>query len=307
MSFKHFHLAGGRTFLMAALALGALLAGHAAALSAQNLLVNPNFDTGLSGWQATSVASWDRSLDAKQSPSSGSARGTFDASVVSGIYPVILQCVPLAAGRTYTMGGEIYIPSGNTATGSAFFIGVFFPTADCSGPPPPAYTTTPQVTTVGAWTFSALSFTAGTGGSVEFAAYIAPNVGGSFLANFDDLIFDITPNACVTNEETLCLQNSRFEVTATFDTGSGPSPAQMVQVGNSGYMYFFSADNIEALVKVIDGCSLNNEFWVFAAGLTNVKVVITVTDTETKATRTYTNPANTAFAPIQDTSAFSCP
>jgi hypothetical protein len=47
---------------------------------------------------------------------------------------------------------------------------------------------------------------------------------------------------------------------------------------------------------------------VFAGGPTDVNVVITVTDTQTGATKTYTNPQRTAFRPIQDTSAFaSCP
>ena len=42
--------------------------------------------------------------------------------------------------------------------------------------------------------------------------------------------------------------------------------------------------------------------------LSSVEYTLTVTDTQTGATRTYTNPQSTAFQPIQDTSAFpSCP
>jgi hypothetical protein len=59
---------------------------------------------------------------------------------------------------------------------------------------------------------------------------------------------------------------------------------------------------------VLDGCSLNSHYWVFAGGLTNVNAVITVTDTSNGTSKTYTNPANTEFKPIQDTSAFAtCP
>ncbi|MBV8203137.1 MAG: hypothetical protein JOZ15_21185, partial [Acidobacteria bacterium] len=54
-------------------------------------------------------------------------------------------------------------------------------------------------------------------------------------------------------------------------------------------------------------CALNQHFWVFAGGLTNVHVVIKVTDTQTGAVKTYTNPQNTAFQPLQDTSALPCP
>ena len=57
-----------------------------------------------------------------------------------------------------------------------------------------------------------------------------------------------------------------------------------------------------------DGCGLGGHYWFFAGGLTNVKVVITVTDTQTGATRTYNNPQGQAFLPLQDTAAFStCP
>ena len=47
--------------------------------------------------------------------------------------------------------------------------------------------------------------------------------------------------------------------------------------------------------------------WFFAAGLTNVEVTMTVTDTYSGISKTYTNPAGTPFAPIQDTGTFPCP
>jgi len=58
----------------------------------------------------------------------------------------------------------------------------------------------------------------------------------------------------------------------------------------------------------LNACGLNSKYWVFAGGLTNVNVVLTVRDTVTGTVKTYTNSINTAFQPIQDTSAFSsCP
>ena len=64
-----------------------------------------------------------------------------------------------------------------------------------------------------------------------------------------------------------------------------------------------------SLVKVLNGCGVNNHYWVFAGGLTNVRVVLTVEDTVAHVTHTnYVNPQGTAYAPIQDTSAFAtCP
>jgi hypothetical protein len=57
---------------------------------------------------------------------------------------------------------------------------------------------------------------------------------------------------------------------------------------------------------VLDGCGAGNHFWVFAGGLTDVHVVLTVTDTANGAVRFYQNPQSTPFAPLQDTSAFPC-
>lgn len=41
------------------------------------------------------------------------------------------------------------------------------------------------------------------------------------------------------------------------------------------------------------------------AGLTDVEVVVTVTDVATGETQAYVNPEGRAFPPIQDTSAFA--
>ncbi len=107
----------------------------------------------------------------------------------------------------------------------------------------------------------------------------------------------------------LCLQGSRFKVEATFQApGATIGSAQTVQLtSDSGYLWFFSSSNVEAIVKVIAGCALNQHFWVFAGGLTNVNTVIKVTDTQTGAVKTYTNPQKTPFQPIQDPGALPCP
>ena len=61
-------------------------------------------------------------------------------------------------------------------------------------------------------------------------------------------------------------------------------------------------------MKALDGCGINSRYLAFASGLTNVNVVMTVTDTQTGLVRTYTNPQGTPFCPVHDTSAFStCP
>ncbi|HEX2252994.1 MAG TPA: hypothetical protein VHQ65_06985 [Thermoanaerobaculia bacterium] len=109
----------------------------------------------------------------------------------------------------------------------------------------------------------------------------------------------------------LCLgAGGRFEVTVTWETPSGDSgvghPVPLTD--DSGSFWFFNPNNLEMIVKVLDGCPVNNRFWVFAGGLTNVEVVLTVVDTEAGVTKVYTNPVTTPFQPIQDTNAFAtCP
>ena len=115
---------------------------------------------------------------------------------------------------------------------------------------------------------------------------------------------------CVTDASTLCLGSGRFRVTADWKAGDG-STGHGRGVGltaNSGYFWFFDAANVEMVVKVLDGCEANQHEWVFAAGLTNVEVTTTVTDTFSGLTRTYSNTQGTPFAPVQDTTAFAgCP
>ncbi|MBV8203348.1 MAG: hypothetical protein JOZ15_22260 [Acidobacteria bacterium] len=306
---KHLWLAGVLARLAPALA-AALLAGRALPLPAQNLLINPDFVSNLSGWQVNGQTTWDGTRDAEgfPNPSEGSAREIFDDPSTSNNSAEISQCVPLTVGTTYHLGGKIYIPAGDTASGGAFFVLIPFPTSDCSGAPPPGpFALTPEVTAVNSWDDSSTTFANSFAKSGLFYAALAPQSGGRLQANFDDVV--VAPGAvtCTPDPHTLCLLGGRFRITVTFDTGGDPSDAQAVPVGDSGYFWFFNAANVEAFVKMIDGCGLGGHFWFFAAGLTNVHVVITVTDTQTGATQVYTNPANTAFQPVQDTSAFACP
>ncbi|MEO8430232.1 MAG: PPC domain-containing protein [Acidobacteriota bacterium] len=114
--------------------------------------------------------------------------------------------------------------------------------------------------------------------------------------------------ACVPNATSMCL-NSRFRVSANWQTTTASGAGTPIQLtSDTGYFWFFSSSNVEIVVKVLNGCGLNSRYWTFAGGLTNVLVNLTVTDTQTGAVRTYSNPQNQAFLPIQDTSSFStCP
>lgn len=117
-------------------------------------------------------------------------------------------------------------------------------------------------------------------------------------------------SACIPTATALCLSQGRFRVEANYQTPLGQTgAAQVVKLTDeTGYFWFFNASNVEAVVKILNGCSLNQRYWVFAGGLTDVFVTVTITDTETGLVKTYTNPLTTPFQPVQDTSAFAtCP
>jgi photosystem II stability/assembly factor-like uncharacterized protein len=117
------------------------------------------------------------------------------------------------------------------------------------------------------------------------------------------------PPACAPGPTALCLGGGRFKVEATWATAQTSGAGQAVSLTpDTGYFWFFAAGNLELVVKVLDGCALNGDYWVFAGGLTNVQVSLRVTDSQSGNVEIYTNPGGVAFPPIQDTGAFlTCP
>jgi hypothetical protein len=143
------------------------------------------------------------------------------------------------------------------------------------------------------------------------AAWSSQNVDGDGLAIIARR-FQTAPaaSACAADATTLCLEGGRFRLRAQYRTATGAQgSAQAVALTpDTGYFWFFAPTNVELLVKVLDGCAVNGQHWVFAGGLTNVEVTMTAYDTATGAVRTYVNPQGTALRPVQDTAAFaSCP
>lgn len=130
-----------------------------------------------------------------------------------------------------------------------------------------------------------------------------PLKGGVPVADWTPLqAFPALP-PCVPGPTVLCLNAGRFRVEAAWKTGTGWTGAgQAVPLTpDTGVFWFFAPGNVELVVKVLDGCAMNRRYWVFAAGLTDVQVTLTVTDSQTGKSQTYTNPQKTAFVPIQDT------
>jgi plastocyanin len=111
------------------------------------------------------------------------------------------------------------------------------------------------------------------------------------------------------SDSALCLNEGRFQVEVTWTTPDGTSGAghPVALTSDSGYFWFFDPNNVELGVKALNGCGFNGHYWLFAGGLTNVEVAMTVTDTATGEVKTYSNLQGNAFQPIIDTTAFgSC-
>ena len=115
---------------------------------------------------------------------------------------------------------------------------------------------------------------------------------------------------CVPDAQTLCLSNGRFRAAVTWRTPAQTGNATVVPVSSadSGLLWFFDPDNWEMLIKVLDGCAIDNTYWVFLAATTNVGYQVSVTDTLDGQARVYYHPLNGAPVSLTDTSALAvCP
>ncbi len=116
----------------------------------------------------------------------------------------------------------------------------------------------------------------------------------------------VTLSMARAGSEALDLTDDRFRVTANWRTADGQTGVARggELTDDSGFFYFFSPNNVELVVKVLDACAQFDRFWVFAGGLTDVEVELTIEDTVSGEVQTYTNDLGTPFAPVRDTNAF---
>ncbi len=103
-------------------------------------------------------------------------------------------------------------------------------------------------------------------------------------------------DACRIGGQYLCLRDGRFEVQVHW---SNPDMAGDHGFGTgvpidfsdeSGLFWFFEPDNVELVLKVLDGTAINGNFWVFFGALSDVEYWVTVEDTQGEQRRTYHNP-----------------
>jgi len=135
---------------------------------------------------------------------------------------------------------------------------------------------------------------------------------GTFVGDIPPVLGPPAESTCGSSSTSaLCLQG-RFLVNATFRTGppgSALGNASVVVAGpGSGIFWFFASSNWEVMVKVIDGCGLNNEWWVFSAATTNVFYQMNVTNVQSGETKIYFNYPGPPAPAVTDVTAFAtCP
>ncbi len=129
----------------------------------------------------------------------------------------------------------------------------------------------------------------------------------SLPAQVEGAGLDGVVSLCTSTATRLCLLE-RFEVEVDWinqhaggTTGVGTA---VPESDKSGFFWFFNQENIELVVKALDGRAINGNFWFFYGALSNVEYTIRVRDTQTGAERTYRNPPG-EIRGMGDTTAFS--
>ena len=104
----------------------------------------------------------------------------------------------------------------------------------------------------------------------------------------DDSATPVVKATCTPGPNHSCLLGDRFKVEVKQNGVAKPA----IELNDlTGTVWFYSADNPEVFVKVLDGRAINNHFWVYYGSMTDQSYTVTVTDTVTSTSKTYNPPA----------------
>jgi len=285
--------------------------GSASPEAGPNLVTNGAFDTSTAGWQHDSDVVWS-SDDAGGNPASGSLEIRNDDDAPVGDEDAE-QCFALDPG-TYDFHADFRLLD-QTPLGTANVELKLYSQAGC----PDAQQVDSRVLAVGtareAWTpLQAIGVDVPAGvASAKLKLESIKTGAGTLVGRYDRVSFaaqGVPGGECTPATNVLCLRGNRFQATADWMTGLGTSGAGVaVQLtDDTGYFWFFDPANVEMVVKVLDGCPVSGRYWVYAGGLTDVGVTLTVTDAQTGAEAVYLNPLGTPFVTITDVNALdACP
>ncbi len=128
---------------------------------------------------------------------------------------------------------------------------------------------------------------------------------GFVLPDFDGRVRP--RDVCAPDATTLCLgDGDRFRARITWETRdglTGDGRKAALQTQDTGTFWFFDPNNIEMVVKAVDGRQNNDRLWIFYGSLTDVIFEMTVTDVETSLFKVYAKDLGD-FASVGDTNAF---
>lgn len=281
------------------------------ATAGNNLLTNGNFDTGISSWLHDQDVVWS-SDDAGGNPASGSLEIRNDDDAPVGDEDAE-QCFALTQG-SYDFHADFRL-LGQTPLGTANVELKLYSQAGC----PDAEQVDSRVLAVGtareAWTpllATGVQIPSGVASGKLKLETIKTSV-GTLIGRYDRVSFatpNIAPGVCTPSANVLCLRGNRFQVTADWVTGLGTSGQGFAVklTDDTGYFWFFDPANVETVVKVLDGCVVNDRFWVYSGGLTDLGITLTVSDSQSGADAVYQNVLGTPFVTITDVNALdACP
>jgi hypothetical protein len=134
---------------------------------------------------------------------------------------------------------------------------------------------------------------------------------GTVVGHFSALDLPVALTCGASSSTTLCLDD-RFSISAVSRTGPPGSPESQAHVAvsgpGSGIFWFFSSDNWEVMVKALNGCALNSNYWIFSAATTNVFYRMTVYDIRAGVQKIYFNYPGPPAPAVTDVTAFAtCP
>jgi hypothetical protein len=133
--------------------------------------------------------------------------------------------------------------------------------------------------------------------------------------------FALHPSDCDSEDNLACWLGNRFDAQVEYQVLSAPAldgHRTLTSNGlgtvvpgaseNSANFWFFDPSNWELLIKVINGCAIDNHYWVYAAAPTDQHYEIMVTDEGTATRKVYFNYAGAPAPALTDSAAFAtCP
>jgi hypothetical protein len=127
--------------------------------------------------------------------------------------------------------------------------------------------------------------------------------------------FANAPAPCVPGNGVVCIDSSpgsgdkRFAVHLSYNSiarGIGGVAGTSWTSPIGVLFWFFSPDNPEVLAKILNGCDVNNHFWLYLTAGTDLSYAFVIIDSVTGQNYIWGNPDGVPAEPVQDVNAIPC-